>query len=44
MVIDSDKADLAARSASSLPRMLMWLGSKIKFLSKLKGSSALVLW
>ena len=26
LVIDSDKADLASRSASSLPRMLMWLG------------------
>ena len=25
-MIDNDKADLASRSASSLPRMLVWLG------------------
>ena len=38
-MIDNDKADLASRSANSLPRMLMWLGSQQKqFLEKLKGN------
>ena len=33
LVIDNDKADLASRSASSLPRMLVWLGSQQKTIS-----------
>ena len=33
MVIDNDKADLASRSASSLPQMLVWLGSQQKTVS-----------
>ena len=33
LVIDNDKADLASRSASLLPRMLVWLGSQQKTIS-----------
>ena len=28
-MIDNDKADLASRSASLLPRTLVWLGSRV---------------
>ena len=33
LVIDNDRADLASRSASSLPRMLVSLGSQQKTMS-----------
>ena len=33
MVIVNDKADLASRSASSLSRRLVWLGSQEKTIS-----------
>ena len=33
LAIDNDKADLASRSASSLPRMLVRLGSQQKTIS-----------